>query len=139
MSKVAVVTENRSDVTVYSDFFTDFSRNAVTGQLNKKTNAEAVKQSVRNLLLTDKLERLYQPSVGAGLRALLFENVTPFTQMQVQSYINEAIRNHEPRAELISTELEFNNDQHTAELVVTFAIINIEDPVTFTIGLERTR
>ena len=58
MSKVAVVTENRSDVTVYSDFFTDFSRNAVTGQLNKKTNAEAVKQSVRNLLLTDKLERM---------------------------------------------------------------------------------
>ena len=139
MSKVAVVTENRSDVTVYSDFFTDFSRNAVTGQLNKKTNAEAVKQSVRNLLLTDKLERLYQPSVGAGLRALLFENATPFTQMQVQSYINEAIRNHEPRAELISTELEFKNDQHTAEIVVTFAIINIEDPVTITIGLERTR
>ena len=59
--------------------------------------------------------------------------------MQVQSYINEAIRNHEPRAELISTELEFRNDQHTAEIVVTFAIINIEDPVTFTIGLERTR
>ena len=139
MSKVAVVTQNRAaTTTVYSDFFTDFTRNAVTGQLNKKTNAEAVKQSVRNLL-TDKLERLFQPNVGGGLKGLLFENATPFTQMQVQAYINETIRNYEPRAELISTELEFKNDKHEARITITFAIINIEDPVTFTLGLERTR
>ena len=140
MSKVAVVTQNRAaTTTVYSDFFTDFTRNAVTGQLNKKTNAEAVKQSVRNLLLTDKLERLFQPNVGGGLKALLFENATPFTQMQVQAYINETIRNFEPRAELISTELEFINDRNEASITITFGIINIEDPVTFTLGLERTR
>ena len=138
MSKVAVVTQNRAaTTTVYSDFFTDFTRNAVTGQLNKKTNAEAVKQSVRNLLLTDKLERLFQPNVGGGLKALLFENATPFTQMQVQAYINETIRNFEPRAELISTEL--INDRNEARITITFGIINIEDPVTFTLGLERTR
>ena len=131
MSKVAVVTQNRAaTTTVYSDFFTDFTRNAVTGQL---------KQSVRNLLLTDKLERLFQPNVGGGLKALLFENATPFTQMQVQAYINETIRNFEPRAELISTELEFINDRNEARITITFGIINIEDPVTFTLGLERTR
>ena len=59
--------------------------------------------------------------------------------MQVQAYINETITNFEPRAELISTELEFINDKHEARITITFAIINIEDPVTFTLGLERTR
>ena len=90
-------------------------------------------------MLTDKLERLFQPNVGGGLKALLFENATPFTQMQVQAYINETIRNFEPRAELISTELEFINDRNEARITITFGIINIEDPVTFTLGLERTR
>ena len=79
MSKNTQTTElSRKGVTFFSDFFTDFSRHAQTGELNKKTNENAVKQSVRNLLLTNKGERLFQPTVGSNLKALLFENASPF-------------------------------------------------------------
>ena len=53
MSKTQTLTANTIKTEVYSDFFTDFSRHTNTGQLNRKTNEDAVKQSIRNLLLTD--------------------------------------------------------------------------------------
>ena len=109
MSKIAQVTEVTSQPAriVFSDFFSDFSRNAITGELNKKTNVEAVKQSVKNLLLTDKYERLFQPEIGSGLKGLLFENATPFVQLQIDTYINSVIENYEPRAEIIPPMLVF--------------------------------
>ena len=59
MSKVSVATANTAKEIVFSDFFTDFSRSPTSGMLNRKTNEDAVKQSIRNLLLTDKYERPY--------------------------------------------------------------------------------
>ena len=141
MSKVAQITEitGQPARVVFSDFFSDFSRNAVTGELNKKTNVEAVKQSVKNLLLTDKYERLFQPEVGSGLKGLLFENATPFVQLQIESYITAVIENYEPRARIIATNVSFYNDRNAANITIKFMVINTEDPVEFNISLERTR
>ena len=72
MSKTQTLTANTIKSVVYSDFFTDFSRHINTGQLNKKTNEDAVKQSVRNLLLTNHYERPFQPQIGSNLKQLLF-------------------------------------------------------------------
>ena len=89
MSKTQTLTANTIKEVVYSDFFTDFSAHVNTGQLNKKTNEDAVKQSVRNLLLTDMYERPFQPTIGCNLRGLLFENFTPDTQLLAKKYIEE--------------------------------------------------
>ena len=68
MSKVGQLTElTKNNLEFYSDMFTDFSRHAVTGELNRKTNENAVKQSVKNLLLTNKYERLFNPEIGSNL------------------------------------------------------------------------
>ncbi len=67
MSKVTQTTEVSNAPTFFSDMFTDFSRHAVTGELNKKTNQSSVKQSVKNLLLTNKYERLFEPNIGSNL------------------------------------------------------------------------
>jgi phage baseplate assembly protein W len=122
MSKVAQITEitGQPARVVFSDFFSDFSRNAVTGELNKKTNVESVKQSVKNLLLTDKYERLFQPEVGSGLKGLLFENATPFVQLQIESYITAVIENYEPRARIIATNVSFYNDRNAANITIKF-------------------
>lgn len=139
MSKVAQVTEITRRIEKYSDFFADFSIHPVTGQLNKKINEEAVKQSVRNLLLTDKYERPFHPEIGSNLRAILFENMTPGIKPVMDEYISDVINNYEPRANLIATNLLFDNDLNSVNVEVTFGVIETEDVVTVRVVLTRNR
>jgi len=139
MSKIQILTDHKTQKVVYSDFFTDFSRNSVTGQLNRKTNAEAVKQSIRNLLLTDRYERPYQPGIGSGLKGLLFENYTPGLELRAKKMVEEVFDNHEPRAELLKVNVGGSPDHNSLSFQIIFRIINTTEPETLEILLERTR
>ncbi len=139
MSKLQTVTEKTRTVEKYSDIFTDFSIHPTTGQLNKKTNENAVKQSVRNLLLTDKYERPFHPEIGSNLKALLFENMTPGITLEVEEYIKDVINNYEPRAILLATNLNFINDNNSVNVEVKFSIINTDEASTINFVLSRNR
>jgi len=139
MSKLQILTDHSIKKVVYSDFNTDFSRNAVTGQLNRKTNAEAVKQSIRNLLLTNRYERPFQPQIGSGLTGLLFENYTPGLELRAKKMVEEVFDNYEPRAELLRVDVGGNPDHNTLTFQIKFRIINTTEPETLEIILERTR
>ena len=139
MSKVGQITEVSKEQTFYSDLFTDFTRHAQTGELNKKTNENAVKQSVRNLLLTNKGERLFQPTVGSNLKGILFENATPFIHQMLHDYIAETIDNHEPRAQFLFADVDINHDRNSAGIDIHFLILNTGVEATLPIFIERTR
>ena len=139
MSKTQTLTANTIKEVVYSDFFTDFSAHVNTGQLNRKTNEDAVKQSVRNLLLTDRYERPFQPEIGSSLRSLLFENFTPDTQLLAKKYIEETIETYEPRAILMNVNVVPNIDGNAIQCSIVFRIINATEPTRLDLILERTR
>jgi len=140
MSKTIVKTEiNSRNPEIFSDFFTDFSRNVVTGQLNKKRNEAAVIQSVRNLLLTDRGERLFHPEIGSSIRSLLFENATVDALLMTRQLVQEVFEKHEPRANLLFSDVTFDTDRNQAYITVRFSLINSTEPVTFNLTLERTR
>ena len=139
MSKVSVVTANTAKEIVFSDFFTDFSRSPTSGMLNRKTNEDAVKQSVRNLLLTDKYERPYQPQIGSNIRALLFENWTPATGEIMKQYVQEVFDNFEPRAELVNCAVQANDSLNSIIVKIWFRLINSESITEFDVILKRVR
>ena len=139
MSKTQALTDLSISSIEYSDFFTDFSRHTNTGQLNKKTNELAVKQSIRNLLLTDHYERPFQPEIGSNLRSLLFDNFTPATQLQAEQYIKEVFTNHEPRAVLLDTAILPSPDMNSLQVSIYFRIINTTEPTQLDIIIERVR
>ena len=139
MSKTQTLTANTIKKVVYSDFFTDFSAHINTGQLNKKTNADAVKQSIRNLLLTDMYERPFQPDIGCNLKKILFENFTPDTQLLAKKYIEETINIYEPRAILMNVRVAPNIDGNLLQCTIVFRIINSTIQTTLDLILERTR
>ena len=72
---------------LYKDIDLDFGRNVVTNDVNKLTDVEAVKRSVRNLIQTNHFERPFHPEICGNVRALLFEPVTPFTALNLQRKI----------------------------------------------------
>ena len=56
-----------------------------------KTTVEAVKNNIRNLLLTNRGERVFQPLLGLNLRQFLFEQITPDTVFAIQNDIRDTI------------------------------------------------
>ena len=139
MSKTTIKTEKNIRPVIYRDFFTDFSMHAATGELNVKTNEEAVKQSIRNLLLTDRYERPFQPFIGSNLKGMLFEHYTPQTQIVIKDSVTEVIANHEPRANLIDVIVIPEQGGTAVTVTIVFSVINNPAPVHLSIILERMR
>ena len=86
---------------VFKDFDTLFDIHPVTRKLNILTNEVAVARSVKNLVLTNKGERPYQPFLGCDVRNRLFELDDGFTEEEIVENIQEVIAEYEPRAELL--------------------------------------
>lgn len=124
---------------VYSDFFTDFDKHPIRNTLLRKTNVDAVKQSLRNLLLTDKGERPFQPKLGGHIRAMLFENITSQTFITMQEHIKDVIEAHEPRADVIDVVVAQTFNDHEVQVTIVFRVVNVQEPVTLELLLERVR
>lgn len=129
----------QSDKVIFSDFMTNFTKHPETDQLVRLTNSEAIKKSVRNLILTNKGERLFQPDIGCNIDSLLFEPMSPEVEDQIAAYINNALTNYEPRA--MNPQVYVNGNYDTGQYVVAivFDIINNPKPVILNVVLDRVR
>ena len=123
----------------FKDIDLDFGRNIVTNDVNKLTDVEAVKRSVRNLVLTNHYERPFHPELGCGIRGLLFENLTPIVAIQLERKVEEVINNWEPRALINDISARPDMDRNAYELVVNFYVVGATEPVTVSTFLERLR
>ena len=123
----------------YSDFYTNFNVHPQNKRLVKYTNENSVKRSVRNLILTEPGERLFQPDVGCKIRRLLFENISNATTIQLKSAIEETITLYEKRARIITVDVVANEDLHNYDVYIIFEVINSITPIALNITLYRAR
>tara|TARA_Y100000588_G_scaffold129529_2_gene141857 strand:+ start:2305 stop:2715 length:411 start_codon:yes stop_codon:yes gene_type:complete len=123
----------------WSDLDLDFIKHPTTKDIVKKTDVEAVKRSIRNLILTNRYERPFQPEIDGGVTRYLFENATPRTKADIEYAIKNTIRNFEPRAEVINVFVSVKPDRNGVNVTITFRVINVADPVTIELFLERLR
>lgn len=123
----------------YRDFDLTFNTHPVTGDLVMKSDTSAVIQSVRNLILTQTGEFLFQPDIGGGIARLMFEPNDAMMRMQLYDKINNTIKNHESRIELTDLEISTFENGNGIYIHLTFYILNNPDPVTETIPIKRTR
>jgi|TARA_R110001583_G_scaffold26405_1_gene95066 uncharacterized protein len=123
----------------YIDIDFDFTAHPVSGDLVLKYNEEAVKKSVRSLVLTNKYDRPFQPSISGRVRELLFENITPMTGVILKSHIENVLNEHEPRIKLLGVDVVENHDYNLIEVTISFSIKNQPEVLSLTTVLERTR
>lgn len=124
---------------LYSDFHKDLTINPITDDLALLINEDSVKESIKNLIFTDRGERLFQPTVGCGIRQTLFDLMTPATLKVLEEQIREVINTYEPRAELIDVIVKGLYEENRVEVAILFYVQNNEKPVSMTVLLERTR
>lgn len=123
----------------FKDIDLNFIANPVTGDISKKFDENAIKQSVKNLILTNHYERLFHPEIGSSINSLLFEPFSPILQSTLERAITYTITNFEPRVRLINVEVNLKPDNHTADVQIVFKIVNTEKPIAVSFTLERTR
>ena len=133
---------NESDRSVkqYSDLDLFFGRKSASNDINKVNDIQAVKRSVRNLILTNHYEKPFHPEIGSGVRDVLFENMTPTTAHILTRKIEMVIENFEPRARLINVRASPNLDRNEYECTISFYVVNAPtELVDLTVFLERLR
>lgn len=124
---------------IYSDFHKDMTQSPINFDLARKLDEEAVKESIKNLILTDRGERLFQPEIGSDIRKMLFENIDNATIEVIKDLVRTTIRNYEPRVNLIGVDVLTSIDSLQVDIIITFNIINRLEPVTFVVTLDRVR
>jgi phage baseplate assembly protein W len=124
---------------VYSDFLTDLNPHPVSGDIVRYVNENAVIRSIKNLIQTNRGERLYQPRIGSDLRRMLFEPLSDASASIISTYIRETIDNHEPRARVIGVDATPYYEQNLYVVTIAFFVINKQDPVSFNLTLTRVR
>ena len=127
------------NVKQYRDLDLFFSRKS-NKDVNKVTDIEAVKRSVRNLVLLNSYEIPFHPEIAGDVRALLFENMTPLTSAVIARKIQDVIENFEPRARLTGVQAIPDFDRNLYEVTVYFYVVNAPtELVEVTQLLERLR
>ena len=127
------------NVKQYRDLDLFFSRKT-NKDLNKVTDIEAVKRSVRNLILTNTFEKPFHPEIGGNVRGLLFENMTPMVSAVITRKIEDSIINHEPRARLVGVKTQPDFDTNGYNVSVFFYVVNAPtELVELNTFLERLR
>ncbi len=123
----------------FSDLDLDFISHPTTGDIVKKTGTEALKRSVRNLILTNFYDRPFRSYIGSNAQKLLFENANPLTSNFLKDAINEVLTNYEPRIAVRGIQVNFDIDNNGYNVVLAFSIVNNNLPVVINLFLERIR
>jgi phage baseplate assembly protein W len=104
-----------------------------------RADANAIKASLRNLILTMNHERPFNSKIGSQVKALMFELATPMTQILLQRTITDVILAYEPRVQLLNVIVDMNSESYSANITIYFQIINTTQPLSINLVLERAR
>jgi len=127
------------NVKQYRDLDLFFSKKS-NKDVNKVTDVEAVKRSVRNLVLLNSFEKPFHPEIAGDVRGLLFELMTPLTSAVIARKIQDVIENFEPRARLTGVNVVPDFDRNAYDVSVYFYVVNAPtELVEVTQLLERLR
>ena len=133
-TKSILTTQKRT----YKDIDLSFAKKT-TGEIFKKTDAAAVKQAVKNVLLTSRLEKPFNPDFGAGLNRFLFDLNTDFDRFEVEDAIVSTLARTEPRARVIDIDSVILPDEHTVNITVKFRVLSTDTIEQVTVSLTRLR
>ena len=124
---------------IWADLDLDFAKHPVTKDIVRKTNVEAVKRSVRNLILTNQYERPFHPEIDGGVTRHLFGLSTAHTKHDIALAIQSCLKNYEPRVIVDNVSVTGDLDKNGFNASIFFRVINSPEPIVIGIFLERTR
>ena len=132
--------QSDSNVRQYVDLDLFFGKKTSNSDISDVTDVQAVKRSIRNLVLLNTFEKPFHPEIASGVRDMLFELMTPVTAALLSRQVQDVIENFEPRARLVGVRAIPDYDKNSYSVTVEFYVVNTPtELVDLTIFLERLR
>lgn len=122
---------------IYQDFRLEFTIHPVKKDLLLVQDSTAVVQSIRNLILMNHYEAPFQPDKGCNIRRQLFEPMSSFVASDIARWIQETIRNFEPRAELTTVRVVPDEQNNAYHVSLELFLDTVTTPLTVDFLLER--
>ena len=123
----------------FSDLDLNFTAHPVTKDIVLRYDENAIKNSLKNLILTSNFERPFHSEIGSPIKRMLFEPFTPMYSVVLRRAIIDTVNNFEPRVQLLDVRIQILEDQNSVNISIEFKIINSERPIVLDLLLERTR
>lgn len=123
----------------FSDIDMGFLPNPVSKDISRKYDENAIKQSIKNLIMTKNFERPFRSDVGSQIYSLLFEPITPILKATMKRTIVNTITTYEPRVNLLDVTVLLSPDNNGVYVTIVFTIVNTSTPISVDLFLERTR
>jgi phage baseplate assembly protein W len=123
----------------FKDVSLTFRANPVTGDVVTLLDDDAVKASVKNLVLTMNYEIPFHPEIGCAVMTSLFDNFSPATAINIRRSIMDVLQNFEPRVTVLGVDVQVDPDANGYNAMIIFRIINRPEPVTITLFLQKER
>ena len=124
---------------IYSDLNLSFTKNPATKDVARLFDVQAIKRSVKNIILTNKYERPFDSDFGCNLRGFLFENITEPLLVIIKDRVAMAIEKYEPRVTVEDVVVRDDQDKNGISIMVSFLINGTEAPVSVSTFLQRVR
>ena len=141
---MAIYSQESKDIIKYqgrtwSDLDLNFGINPTTKDIRKKNGENSIKQSIKNLLMTNRGERLFEPEIFGGIYQYLFEPLSPFTAVSIKDSVTNVINTLEPRVVVREVTVSENSNQDGYDISIDFSIFNSEERLNVEFFLERLR
>jgi len=135
LNRATIITARSVD---YSDIDLTFEAKG-SGDIFKKTDGAAVRQAVKNLLLTNPGEKPFRPNYGAGLNNLFFELADIDAEIEIADAITLAVENFEPRAKVLNVRVNSQPDRNSIAVTVEFQVISTNEVIVLETTIARLR
>lgn len=124
---------------LFADFLTDLTPHPITKDVSRLKNEQAIRQSVKNLVLTNYGERLFQPTIGSNVYRSLFDPNDQFLANSLETSVRQTITANEPRVNVLDVRVLRTKDDNYISINIVFFIINSMQPQSIDVILRRVR
>jgi phage baseplate assembly protein W len=124
---------------IFTDIDFGFARHPISNDITRKSDVEAIKILLKNLIRTSFYERLFNSSIGSSVDRLLFEPMSPIVSVMMKRAIEQTITNFEPRVALQNVIVTTQYDNNSFSVDIEYTILGTQSMQSFSMILERSR
>ena len=114
----------------FKDISGSFESNPISGDLIALKNNNAIARSIRNLILTNRGERPFQPNLGSDVNSYLFMDVNNVNAAVIEESIASCINRYEPRVKLLEINVTAEEENNAYYVDLVYQVSGVDEPTT---------